>query len=149
MFNGFIINFSILGCIENKITNFVDFCSVANISMFIMTHTQFGYYIHGRSPHGNADTSMQNMAEFIAKEEDGITANRGLEQNSDQQTFSILISNKLSKQYGKVILPLHQRKSKRISGTSSSEFEKRNLAYTQLNRFLMGFIDNVCTILFY
>ena len=44
-------------CVEDKIGQFIDFCSVSNISMFVMTHTQFGYYIHGRSPHGNADTS--------------------------------------------------------------------------------------------
>ncbi len=76
--------------------------------MFIMTHSQFGYYIHGRSPHGNADTSMQQMAQALLKEENDFTARRGLEENSDHQTFSISVSSKLSKQYSKVMAPLYE-----------------------------------------
>lgn len=93
-------------CFEDKTTSFMDLCSVANISMFIMSHAQFGYYIHGRSPHGNADTSMQEMARAFMKEQSDITAKRGLGQNSEQQAFSISISDKLSKQYRKVMDPL-------------------------------------------
>ena len=74
--------------------------------MFIMSHTQFGYYIHGRSPHGNADSSMQDMARAFMKEQNDITARRGLGQNSEQQAFSISISDRLSKQYRKVMDPL-------------------------------------------
>jgi meckelin len=48
--------------------------------MFIMTHTQFGYYIHGRSPHGNVDVSMQRMSEALLKEQNDVTSKRGLEQ---------------------------------------------------------------------
>jgi meckelin len=76
--------------------------------MFIMTHSQFGYYIHGRSPHGNADSSMQQMAQALLKEQNGMTTKRGLEEGSDHQTFSISITNKLSKQYSKVMYPLYE-----------------------------------------
>ena len=76
--------------------------------MFIMSHTQFGYYIHGRSPHGNTDVSMQKMSEALLKEQNDVTAKRGLEQGSDHQTFSISISDKLSKQYIRVMHPLKE-----------------------------------------
>ena len=95
-------------CLEDKIGQFVDFCSVANISMFIMTHTQYGYYVHGRSPHGNADTSMQHMTEALHNEENSMTAKRGLEKDSDHQTFSISISDRLSRQYAKVMTPIYE-----------------------------------------
>lgn len=104
--------FLYIRCIEDKICQFIDFCSVSNISMFIMTHTQFGYYIHGRSPHGNVDVSMQRMSEALLKEQNDVTAKRGLEQGSDHQTFSISISDKLSKQYSRVMNPLKEVKIK-------------------------------------
>lgn len=34
------------------IENFVDLCSVCNISVLIFDHSFHGYYIHGRSPYG-------------------------------------------------------------------------------------------------
>ena len=57
--------------IESKLHNFVDFCSMANISIFVMSETNFGYYIHGRSVHGNADTGMLQMHENLKREEVG------------------------------------------------------------------------------
>ena len=95
-------------CFEDKISNFVDFCSVSNISMFIITHSQYGYYIHGRSPNGNSDISMQKMTEALHNEENNMTTRRGLEDGSDHQTFSISVTSKLTKQYFKVMQPLNQ-----------------------------------------
>ncbi len=78
-----------------------------------MTHTQFGYYIHGRSPHGNVDISMQRMSEALLSENNGVTAKRGLEEGSDHQAFSISISDKLSRQYARVMHPLKDVKIKK------------------------------------
>lgn len=103
-----VYEFFYIRCISDEIGQFIDFCSVANISMFIMTHTQYGFYLHGRSPHGNSDVSMQYMSKALAKEENEETGKRGLGQNSDQQTFSILISSKLSNEYSKVMVPIYQ-----------------------------------------
>ena len=97
----------VLRCINDRLGSFVDFCSVSNVSVFVMTHCQFGYYIHGRSPHGNADTNMQEMSQALLKEESGLAAKRGLEESSDHQTFSVSVSDKLSKQYSKVMSVLH------------------------------------------
>lgn len=103
-----IYNFIYIRCVADIIGQFIDFCSVSNISMFVMTHSQFGYYIHGRSPHGNADTGMQQMAQALLKEENDLSSKRGLEEGSVHQTFSISISGRLSKQYAKVMAPLYE-----------------------------------------
>lgn len=34
--------------IRNRLQKFVDLCSVANISVFILAHNYYGFYIHGR-----------------------------------------------------------------------------------------------------
>jgi len=102
-----IYNFIYIRCVRDVLGQFIDFCSVANISMFVMTHAQYGFYIHGRSPHGNADTGMQQMAQALLKEENDLSSKRGLEEGSDHQTFSISISGRLSKQYSKVMSPLY------------------------------------------
>ncbi len=57
----FVYKFIYSRCIEDKLGQFVDFCSVANVSIFIRSHAQYGYYIHGKSPNGNADASMKQM----------------------------------------------------------------------------------------
>lgn len=54
---------------EDKVRDFVDLCSMANISVFIMHQAQYGYYIHGRSVYGKADTNMKEMFEMMKKEE--------------------------------------------------------------------------------
>lgn len=48
--------------------NFMDLCSVANISVLAMTHPLRGYYIHGRSVHGLADTDMYEINMFLQRE---------------------------------------------------------------------------------
>ena len=55
--------------IEHKIRQFVDLCSVSNVSVLILTSKLFGYYIHGRSVHGHADTNMREMNYNLHKEE--------------------------------------------------------------------------------
>jgi meckelin len=41
--------------------NFVDLCSVANISVIIFNEDLNGYYIHGKSPYGAADVNSLNL----------------------------------------------------------------------------------------
>lgn len=55
--------------VEDKVQQFVDLCSMSNISVFIMAHATYGYYIHGRSVHGKADTDMKEMCEMLKREE--------------------------------------------------------------------------------
>ena len=54
--------------ISDDIREFVDLCSMSNVSVFAMAHGEFGYYIHGRSVHGRADVSMREMSEMLERE---------------------------------------------------------------------------------
>lgn len=56
---------------EDKLRNYVDLCSVANVSVFVMAHKQFGYYIHGQSVHGTADVGLKSMYKQLEKEKVG------------------------------------------------------------------------------
>ena len=53
---------------EHKIRQFVDLCSVSNVSVFVMSRRLYGFYIHGRSVHGHADTDMREMNLNLLKE---------------------------------------------------------------------------------
>ena len=45
--------------------NFVDLCSIANISVFIFDERIHGYYIHGESTGGQADVSTRDLKENL------------------------------------------------------------------------------------
>ena len=67
------------GLVEDKLVQFTDVCSISNISVFVMSHTNFGYYIHGKSPHGAADTDMAGLLGQLQREADDLTGHRGLQ----------------------------------------------------------------------
>ena len=43
------------------IEDFVDLCSVANISIFIVDDNLHGYYIHGENPFGFSEGSAEHL----------------------------------------------------------------------------------------
>ena len=55
------------GVVEDKLAQFTDVCSISNISVFVMSHSHFGYYIHGKSAHGTADTNMAGLMEQLQR----------------------------------------------------------------------------------
>lgn len=69
---------------------YVDLCSMANISVFLFVFDAFGFYIHGRSPHGFADTDMCSMIQQLRRESENLCGHRGLLPDSDHQTFSFI-----------------------------------------------------------
>ena len=91
---------------KNVIQEFVDICSMANVSVFILALENFGFYIHGRSAHGFADTDMQTMLGQLQREEDDLCGHRGLLPGSDHQTFQMAIPMQLRLYYRKVMTPL-------------------------------------------
>ncbi|CAB0030432.1 unnamed protein product [Trichogramma brassicae] len=62
--------------VKNRMQHFVDLCSVANVSMFIFAYNYYGYYIHGRSVHGYADTDLETLINDLKKEENNLCAHR-------------------------------------------------------------------------
>lgn len=53
---------------EPRGQRFVDLCTVCNISIFLLTESFKGHYIHGRSPHQFSDCSMNELLESFRKE---------------------------------------------------------------------------------
>jgi meckelin len=85
--------------VEDKIINFIDLCSVTNISVFILMENQYGYYIHGRSPHGTADINMKEMLNNLERETNQTIGGRGLQPNSEDQIFIVRIDRSFRLQY--------------------------------------------------
>ncbi|KAJ7395266.1 hypothetical protein BTVI_156926 [Pitangus sulphuratus] len=73
--------------------------AILQISVFLLSHSCFGYYIHGRSVHGHADTNMEEMNMNLKREAENLCSQRGLLPNTDGQTFQISISRKMRLHY--------------------------------------------------
>lgn len=146
IFQWFIYVFIYARCVSDKLGQFVDFCSVSNISVLIMTHAQYGYYIHGKSPSGNSDTNMRQMAKALEKEKNDLVARRGLLPDSDHQLFSVSLPSRLMKQYTKVMHAVNERLSVKAEDAKETQLDKSLLAYKKLNDFFMSFVDHVSFI---
>ncbi|XP_069822408.1 meckelin-like isoform X2 [Dendropsophus ebraccatus] len=129
---------------EDKIKQFVDLCSLSNVSVFILTHKCYGYYIHGRSVHGQADVSMEGMLDNLRKEEENLCPLRGLEPSSELQTFEMLLSERVREQYEKIMQPLSEAPRNTKGGNEKNPMlQQRIKTYYTINRFLSCFLDHV------
>jgi len=80
--------------------NFVDLCSVTNISVFIFDQRIHGYYIHGESSGGQADVSLNELRDYLQREETGESRYRGLlSEEPNLQTFEIYLPVKIRQLY--------------------------------------------------
>ena len=75
-------------------TEFLDLCSVANVSVLILQDSLRGYYIHGQSPLGKSDTTLQELIRFLEEESKGKIKGRGItdDKNDNLQTYEIYLS---------------------------------------------------------
>lgn len=83
-----------------KKQEFMDLCSVSNISVFILDELLHGYYIHGKSPNGKADVNYDELFNFLSIEGGGTMASRGLENDNNadheqNQTYEMFLSNSM------------------------------------------------------
>ncbi|XP_071879142.1 meckelin isoform X1 [Bombus fervidus] len=79
-------------CIANKMQEFINVCSIANISVFILPFNYYGFYIHGRSVHGFADTDLRTLINDLQMEKNNLCAHRGLVPGTTQQTFILYLT---------------------------------------------------------
>lgn len=89
--------------IRNSLHEFIDLCSVANVSLFSMMYPRFGYYIHGRNPNGSGDCGISGMNALLEREERDLCSKRGLAPNSDQQTFILILPKIINDHYRKLL----------------------------------------------
>ncbi|XP_069813490.1 meckelin [Dendropsophus ebraccatus] len=129
--------------VEDKIRQFVDLCSMSNISVFILSHRCYGYYIHGRSVHGHSDTNMEEMNLNLKREAENMCSQRGLQPNTDIQTFQISISSRTRAQFDRIHDNfLRNRGPSRFLHSSTTISEQSTKAYHTMNKFLSSFIDH-------
>ena len=76
---------------EDKLGNFVDLCSLTNTSLFILSNYSYGYYIHGRSVHGDGDVGLRQLLLNLEKEKDNLVGMRGLAPGSDNQVYTMYV----------------------------------------------------------
>ncbi|KAM7363172.1 meckelin isoform 2-T2 [Cochliomyia hominivorax] len=150
----------------NPIQKYIEHCSLANISVFTLVEPSFGYYIHGRSPHGFADSDMATMIMQLQRETHSICGRRGLLSDTDQ-CYVIMPPKNLSNYFDKLLLPYQSSLSSGtvVGGVGSSggggggvsstnihfqkeintiegTLEKTSIAYCSVNRFFCAFIDH-------
>ena len=83
------------------VQNFMDLCSVANISVLVLDEYLHGYYIHGISPNGFSELSIDELLESLHKEASGKSRARGIlpEDKSGLQSFEVFIPTAIRKTY--------------------------------------------------
>ncbi|XP_068179758.1 meckelin-like [Antennarius striatus] len=126
---------------EDKFHQFVDLCSVSNISVLLLSHRCFGYYIHGRSVHGFADTNMEEMNNNLKREAESLCPQRGLLHNTDMQTFQVSLTNCLASHRERRQLNRRHGLSMLVNGNSTHQFEQKIKAYYAMNYFLQSMLD--------
>ncbi|XP_009901246.2 meckelin [Dryobates pubescens] len=130
--------------VEDKISQFVDLCCMSNISVFLLSHSCFGYYIHGRSVHGHADTNMEEMNLNLKREAENLCSQRGLLPNTECQTFQVSLSRRMRLHYDRIHEALTRKRGPaRLVDPSANTFEQSTRAYNTMNKFLGSFIDHV------
>lgn len=83
--------------------SFIDFCTIAKISVFVMDEKFHGYYLHCRSPHQYADGSMIELLDMLHKEESGLVVDRSFDSAPpDVQSFEIFASCEFRLAFDKV-----------------------------------------------
>lgn len=135
--------------VEDKLQQFTDVCSLANISLFAMAQNNFGYYIHGKSAHGFSDTDMATLLEQLQREAEDLCGHRGLLAGTDDQTFSMALPAKLRNYYDKIVLPATAMgqgvsapgpRAHKLTGTAVQQMVQ---AYGTMNKFLTRFLEHV------
>ena len=128
-----------------KKQEFMDLCSVSNISVFILDELLHGYYIHGLSPIGKADVNYDELFQFLRNEGGGSMRNRGLENDGNQdhsqnQSYEMFISNVMRTIYDG--LYIIQTESMLAKGVSSKKYFKRSRLGMRLFRNFLNYEKN-------
>ncbi|XP_043284652.1 meckelin [Venturia canescens] len=131
--------------VKNQLQEFVDLCSMANVSVFMLSHDYYGYYIHGRSVHGFADTDLLTLIKDLEREENDLCAHRGLIPGTTEQTFVISVSKTFRTFYERLVGSQNSRNGRFLRSNISNvptDWDERWKIYLKLKKFFTGFIDH-------
>ncbi|XP_029641528.2 meckelin-like [Octopus sinensis] len=129
--------------IEDIMQQFIDLCSLSNISVFMMDHLLHGYYIHGRSVHGKADTNFRGIQKMMSREQNDLCSERGLLPNTEQQSFEMSLPNKLRTCYVQIMMPVtFKQGGNRMENGNNGPSHDVLRAHEIMNKYLSSFIDH-------
>eukprot|EP00039_Didymoeca_costata_P004639 m.75010 g.75010 ORF g.75010 m.75010 type:complete len:1006 (+) comp12487_c0_seq3:1381-4398(+) len=124
---------------HDSLGQFEDLCSLCNISLIILTHSCYGYYIHGRSVHGIAQVSMAEMRRRLNNEASGQTGRRGLVPESDDQVFEIHVPWTLRDRWDDMLLV---NVNSQGAARATQQADQTSKSYDSLNQFFMAFLSH-------
>ncbi|XP_061920166.1 meckelin isoform X3 [Entelurus aequoreus] len=129
---------------EEQFVTYISCAFALKISVLLLPHRCFGYYIHGRSVHGHADTNMEEMSNNLRREAESMCGQRGLLPNTDIQTFQVALSIRLRSHYDKIRESFTRRHgpSRLIDAASANQLDPNIRAYHTMNHFLGSIIDH-------
>ncbi|KAL2094149.1 hypothetical protein ACEWY4_011461 [Coilia grayii] len=129
-------------CVEDKIRQFVDLCSVSNVSVLVLMCRCYGYYLHGRSVHGYAEVSIETLRNNLRNEEEDRCARRGLEPQSDVQVFEVALTERVRQQLDRVFLPMAELKQRRRHGDGAERQAQTARVSHNTNTLLCLFLQH-------
>ena len=125
-----------------KKQEFMDLCSVSNISVFILDEYLHGYYIHGLSPFLKADVNYDELFGYLNQESTNATRSRGLEndnieEHNKNQSYEMFLSHVMRTIYDG--LYIIQTESMMIKGVNSKNYFKKSRLGRRLFRNFLNF----------
>ena len=85
--------------------DFIDLCSIANMSVLLFDDDLKGYYIHGQSSNGSADVDSRQLRLGLYQETIGNSSIRGIcNDYKDDQTFEMSMPKKVVEEYREIFL---------------------------------------------
>lgn len=131
----------------NPFANFLDLAATSNCSVLIMCSKSYGYYLHGRSIHVNADESMEKLHANLATETDGKIGLRGLVPNTDNQVFEVYLQKVFRDKFKETYESVQSSVKPRMLAnekvfTSASVSQEALASFDRLNTFLKNFIND-------
>jgi meckelin len=146
---------------ETPETWFIDFATLAKISIFCFDEPFHGYYLHCRSPYQHADGTMAELQQMLERETQGMTTDRSLDSNFEGvQAFqlfltgefrsafmriysSMIIHNAIQNGMGMQGVEMMSRQSAGAAGQFlNSTGDKQIRAWRELTVFLQEFVEN-------
>lgn len=136
---------------------FIDFCTLAKISIFCFDEPFHGYYLHCRSPYQHADGTMAELQRMLERETQGMTTDRSLDSNfPGVQSFQVFLTGEFRNAFTRIYKTMTREtnpmdamaSSKRRQageGGNSNDLlnpDKQVRAWKELTVFLQEFVEN-------
>jgi meckelin len=128
--------------VGNPYFNFLDLCSMSNISVFITTSDAHGFYLHGRSVHSHADVDMKKLSQSLVDEQGGLVGLRGLLAGQTEQVFECFFAREFRQHFAALKTQITIQQRWFAQRNEAKEIPQAVLqSYQDVNKYLKTFFD--------